>query len=420
MIQFLHESRTYVAALGLLGVAALMPQVACAGSDFGQIHRGRALVEAGDCASCHTAENGKPFAGGRPIETPFGVIYSSNITPDADTGIGSWTGDQFYRAMHEGISADGTHLYPAFPYPWFTEVTRSDVDAIFAYLRTLPAVRQRRPDNEFPWPLNEPVMMKGWNALYFDPGTYKPDRSKSAEWNRGAYLVKGLGHCGACHTPRNALGAAERSHAFEGAETSHWYAPPLDGDKADGLGNWTSNELVRFLKTGHADKTVAFGPMAEVVTNSTSRMSDADIKAMAVYLKSLPAQRNRQESASKPSDSAQAIGKAIYADTCSACHGLQGEGTAGLFPTLKDSSVVQSDNALTVIRLILDGGHSVSVRNGRTATGMPSFGWKLSDAQIAAVASYVRSAWGNAASPVTAGDVHDLRQIVQSPSSAGQ
>ena len=394
---------------------ALSPKAALAGSDWAQLQRGHALTDAGDCEACHTAENGKPFAGGRPVETPFGVIYSPNITPDSQTGIGSWTSDQFYRAMHEGVSADGSNLYPAFPYPWFTKVRRPDVDAIFAYLRTVPAVSKRRPANRFPWPLSEPVLMKGWNALYFNAGTYKPDRRKSAEWNRGAYLVRGLGHCGACHTPRNMLGAAEKSHALQGGEAEHWFAPDLDGDEASGLGDWSAQEIVRFLKTGQSDRTVAYGPMAEVVTDSTSKMSDGDLKAIAVYLKSLSAQDD-QETASAPAKAVRKVGGAIYADTCSACHGLHGEGTKGLFPALKGASIVQSKNPLTVIRLILDGGHSVSVRGGRTSAGMPSFGWKLSDKQIAAVASYVRSSWGNAASPVSPDDVGDLRQVVSTSS----
>jgi mono/diheme cytochrome c family protein len=401
------------AVLGL-GIAS---HVAFAAGQFGQQQHGHALVDAGDCEACHTAENGKPFAGGRPIQTPFGIIYSSNITPDRQTGIGAWTSNQFYRAMHKGISADGRHLYPAFPYPWFTKVTRLDVNAIFAYLRTLPAVKNKQPKNKFPWPLSDPNVLIGWNALYFHAGTYKPDNKKSAQWNRGAYLVEGLGHCGACHTPRNMLGAAEKANFLQGSKTDNWFAPSLTGNAKNGLGAWTESDIVQFLKTGHTGKTVAYGPMAQVVTDSTSKMSDDDLKAITVYLKSLPAPKN-QKPAGKPAENVAKVGAAIYADTCSACHGFRGEGTKGLFPALKGSAIVQSESPLTVVRLILNGGRSVSVSHRRTAVGMPSFGWKLSDKQIAAVASYVRSAWGNSASTVSPSEVHDLRQLVKSASSA--
>jgi mono/diheme cytochrome c family protein len=381
-------------------------------TSFAKIQRGKQLVAVGDCEGCHTVEGGAKFAGGRPLDTPFGVIYSPNITSDPETGIGSWTDAQFYRAMHDGIGPDGTHFYPAFPYPWFTKATRADDDAIHAYLRTLAAVRYRRPPNTLPWPLDIRESMVGWNALYFKPGTYKYDASHSKEWNRGAYLVLGLGHCGACHTPDNFLGAPEGSRRLQGGVLSHWYAPSLAGDRRTGLGSWTQQQIVDFLKNGQTKKGVAYGPMGEVVHYSTSAMDKADLKAIAVYLKSLPAPNN-QPAPSRPAANVASAGQAIYVDSCSACHGGDGKGVADMFPPLRGNAVVQGDDPTTVIRLILNGGHAVATDRRPTGVSMPSFGWKFSDREVAAVASYVRSAWGNAASPVSASKVHAVRKSVE-------
>ena len=384
---------------------------------FSQEQRGRYLVDAGDCAACHTAERGQPFAGGRPVETPFGTIYSPNITPDPETGIGAWTSDQFYRALHEGVAADGTHLYPAFPYPWFTNVTREDSDAIRAYLRTLPAVKSRRPPNTLPWPLSESVSMLGWNELFFKPGTFQPDKTKSAEWNRGAYLVQGLGHCGACHSPKNILGATQNGQRYRGGVLSHWYAPDLTEDAAEGLKDWSMDDITQFLKTGHNERTSAYGPMAEVISVSTSKLTDSDLHAIATYIKSLPGTSDKP-TAQTPGKNVMDAGAAIYADQCSACHMKEGEGVKGVFPALKGDSVVQSTPPTTVVRLILNGGHGAWTTSNPNAKSMPSFGWKLSDNQIASVATFVRNSWGNSAPVVTSGEVHDLRKKVEAVSSA--
>jgi mono/diheme cytochrome c family protein len=375
---------------------------------FAEIERGRYLAAAGDCQACHTRKDGAPFAGGRAIETPFGVIYSPNITPDRDTGIGAWSDDQFYRALHEGIAADGSHLYPAFPYPWYTKVTRDDADAIRTFLKSVPAVRDKRPDNQLVWPLNNRAVMAGWNELFFHPGTFAPDATKPADWNRGAYLVEGLGHCGACHTPTNVFGAAEKSNRLQGGTLQNWYAPSLSGDLRSGLGSWSVAEIVEFLKTGRNARTAAYGPMAEVITFTTSKLSDADLTAIATYLKDMPAGKPPAPP-EKPDQKVTQAGEAIFVDDCSACHRMNGEGVAGMFPALKGDAVVQSAKATTAIRLILNGGRAVVTDARPTALSMPSFGWKLSDDQVAAVASYIRSAWGNAASPVSASDVSELR-----------
>ncbi|MEO9189844.1 MAG: cytochrome c, partial [Acetobacteraceae bacterium] len=264
------------AAWVAIAAIASIPAHAEQGS-FAQIQRGRYLVRAGDCQACHTPEGADTMSGGVPLRTPFGTIYSANISSDAETGIGAWTDEQFYRAMHEGISADGGHLYPAFPYPWFTKVTRQDSDAIHAYLRTVPAVKLRPPSNSFPFPLVPGVAMSGWNWMFFTPGTYRPDPAKSAEWNRGAYLVEGLGHCGACHTPTNIAGAAKHGQAYQGGVLDDWYAPSLTDNSRNGLGAWTADDIVSFLKTGRTATAVAYGPMAQVVQDSTSHLTDADL-----------------------------------------------------------------------------------------------------------------------------------------------
>lgn len=385
-------------------------------SSFSQIRHGKELVAAGDCEGCHTREGGPIFGGGRPLKTPFGTIYTPNITPDAETGIGAWTDDQFYRALHEGIAADGSHLYPAFPYPWFTKVTSADVEAIHAYLKTVPVTSYRSPANTLPWPLDDRESMRGWNALYFTSGTYVPDPKHDAIWNRGAYLVLGLGHCGACHTPTNTLGAAESDRHLQGGVLSDWYAPSLVGDERDGLADWKEQDIVSFLKTGGTPNAVAFGPMSEVVHYSTSAMSDDDVKAIAVYLKSLPPTKNH-ETPNRPAVGVAEAGQAIYVDACSACHQENGQGVPAMFPPLKGSSIVQGANATTVIRLILNGGHAVSTDQRPTGVSMPSFGWKLSDQQVANVASYVRSGWGNQAPPVSTSDVESVRKVVKDATS---
>ena len=378
---------------------------------FGQVERGKYLVEAGDCQGCHTNQGGRPFAGDRPIQTPFGAIYSPNITPDRETGIGAWTDDQFYRALHEGIADDGSRLYPAFPYPWYTKVTRDDALAIRAYLNSLDPVKAERRPNALDWPLNYREVMAGWNDIFFKEGEFSPDTKKSAEWNRGAYLVEGLGHCGICHTPTNVFGAAKSGEHLQGGTLQDWYAPDLAGELRSGLGNWSTDDIVQFLKVGRNKRTAAYGPMAEVITNSTSKLNDDDLKAIATYLKDMPAAATEKTPA-KPDPKLVQAGQAIYVDNCSACHRSNGEGTPGTFPSLKGNTTVQDRDPTTIIRVILDGVHAVATDARPTPLAMPSFSWKLSDEQIAAVASYVRSTWGNAASPVSQSEVQSMRKVL--------
>ena len=382
---------------------------------YGEIARGRYLVRAGDCAACHTAQNGAPFAGGRAVPTPFGTIYSSNITPDPDTGIGRWNDADFYRAMHEGIDRLGHHLYPAFPYPWYTRVSRDDVLAIKAYLDTLAPVRQANTPSDLPWPLDVRGDMAVWNGMFFDPGTYQSNPKRSAQWNRGAYLVEGLGHCGACHSARNIAGASDRDHPFTGGFAENAYAPSLAGGMRDGVGSWSEQDIVQYLGTGRNRHTAAAGPMAEVVQESTQYLSQADRQAIAVYLKSLPAPKDASV-ASVDKDTLNR-GAALYVDNCQGCHLAQGQGEPGAFPPLRQSSAVQARSADTLIGVILDGARMPTTAGEPTGLAMQGFADHLSDAQIADLTTYIRNAWGNHAEAVDAGHVEDLRETLRkSPS----
>jgi mono/diheme cytochrome c family protein len=380
--------------------------------NYVDIARGKALVAAGDCAACHTANGGEPFAGGLPLQTPFGMIMTPNLTPDSTTGIGGWSADDFARAMHDGRGPDGGYLYPAFPYPYYTKVTRTDLDAIYAYLRTLPPVTNQVNRNTLPFPFNIRLSMLGWNTLFFTPGTFVPDPERSEEFNRGAYLVEGLGHCGACHTPFNAFGAAKASKYLEGNQIDNWTAPNITNDDHAGLGKWSVEDIVLYLKTGQTATTLASGPMKDVIENSTSKMSDADLKAMAVYLKERGAAGTAAPTPMPASDARMVAGQAIYTDTCSACHTADGGGIAHIFPKLAGSVIATQGDPASLIRIIVAGGRSAATDSRPTSPAMPSLGFRLNDAQVAAVVTYVRNAWGNAAAPVTAETVKELRHDV--------
>ena len=383
-------------------------------ADAAVVARGKYLVRVGDCASCHTAKGGAPMAGGFPVPTPFGKIYSVNITPDRETGIGNWSEQDFYDAMHTGISADGSHLYPAFPYPWFTKASRADVDAIRAYLDTFPPVHKEDTPNELPWYLSWRGALAGWNMLYLDKGKYQPDAQHSAPWNRGAYLVEGLGHCGACHTPTNLLGGSKTGKAYQGGDAGmHWYAPGLGDNLRDGVGNWSSAEIVEYLKTGANAKSATAGPMTEVVMNSTRYFTDADLQAIAVYLKDRPQTSGKSAPATKALGAdALARGEALYVDNCTGCHMPDGRGLAHVFPPLTGSSAIQADQAGTVIHVVLAGARMAAPDTKPTGLAMPGFGWKLNDRQVADVTNYIRHAWGNRAPLIDAGTVAKVRKQI--------
>jgi mono/diheme cytochrome c family protein len=372
------------------------------------IARGKALTEAADCAGCHTADSAKPFAGGKRIESPFGAVYSPNLTPDRDTGIGGWSDDDFYRALHEGIAPNGSHYYPLFPYPNFTRMTRDDVAAIRAYLATLQPVHSTTSSPELRWPYSYRALMRAWDWLFFQPRTFTPNPGKSAEWNRGAYLVRGAAHCGACHTPKNWLGANRRGHAYGGSPVPGWFAPRLDGAARSGLKSWSVDDLVEYLQSGRNARSHADGPMADVVTDSTSKMRDADIHAMAVFLKDLPA-RTSEAAVTPPSQAQMVDGENIYKGACVACHEIDGSGSPRIYPPLPGNANLQSVNPLSTLRIILDGAETVTTPRAPNGGSMPAYAAKLSDQEIADVATYIRNSWGNAAPAVTADEVAKAR-----------
>jgi mono/diheme cytochrome c family protein len=355
---------------------------------------------------------GRPFAGGRAIETPFGNIVAPNITPDRDTGIGAWSDAAFDDAVRRGIRKDGKRLYPAMPFTAYTKMSRDDVLAIRAYLKTLQPVHNPVVANTLPFPMNIRAAMWAWDMLYFDSGAYKPDPQKSAQWNRGAFLVQGPGHCGACHTPKSLLGGDKTSEALRGSTLQGWFAPDITDDQRTGLGSWSNDDIVAYLKSGHNRITAATGPMAEEIEHSTSKMTDSDLTAMAVYLKSLTGQTETPTPVAA-NDPAMVAGHAIYRDQCSACHGLDGHGVAKLFPSLANSSVVRASDPTTMIRIILRGARSVATPAEPTAPGMPSFAWQLDDAQVAAVSTYLRNAWTSTAPAVSAEDVSKARSSLR-------
>jgi mono/diheme cytochrome c family protein len=371
------------------------------------IARGKALATAADCASCHTADPAKPFAGGKRIDTPFGGIYSPNLTPDRDTGIGAWSDQEFYRALHYGVRPDGARYYPAFPYPNFTKLIRDDVLAIRDYLATLTPFRNTPPPPELIWPLNYRVLMRGWNWLFFQPGIFVPDQQKTAPWNRGGYLVEGAAHCGACHTPKNIFGADRRDRLYGGGLVQGWFAPRLDGAARSGLKSWSTDDIVEYLQSGRNGRSHADGLMAEVVVNSTSLMSDQDVRAIAVYLKDLPAGAP-EPVVSPPSQADMSAGAAVYDHACVACHEANGSGSPRVYPPLPGNAVLQSANPSSTLRILLDGAQTVTTPRAPNTGSMPAYA-KLSDQELADVATYIRNSWGNAAPAVTPAQVKKAR-----------
>ncbi|MDB5582363.1 MAG: cytochrome c [Bradyrhizobium sp.] len=405
----LHAPRLSAQPITSVAAAELLTRPIADGvPNADQLRRGQYLVRVGDCMSCHLSATGKPLAGGLGLNTPFGVIYSSNITSDKATGLGRWTPDQFYRAMHDGIGSDGRHLYPAFPYAWFTRVSRADDDAVLAYLKTTPAVAYTPPANRLPFPLNIRLAVAGWNMLFFDKTPFKPDPGRSAEWNRGYDLVNNLGHCAACHTATNMLGAEKKSEAFRGGSLEASFAPDLTSNPRTGLGSWSVDDLTDYLATGRNARAGASSQMADVITYSTSLMSPQDLHAIAVYLKTLPASPSSAIAAADPA--AMKRGGAIYSDACTACHLENGVGQARLFPPLGGSAMAQQNDATGLIHLILAGGRVGPSPKAPTPLTMPSFAWKLDDQAVADVATFVRNSHGNKASPVTAAEVKTLRR----------
>jgi mono/diheme cytochrome c family protein len=379
------------------------------------LSRGEYLARAGDCVACHTAPGGVTFAGGRPMPTPFGNIFVPNITPDDETGIGRWTPDDFYRMLHTGRSPNGTLLYPAMPFANYTKVTRADSDAMYAYLMSVPPVKQPNRPHELRFPFNQRELLVGWRTLYFKEGEYQPDPKQDKEWNRGAYLVQGLGHCSMCHTAVSALGGSREAEAFSGGmiPNQNWYAPSLTSNREAGLGEWSLQEIADLLQAGVSHRGAVYGPMAEVTFNSLQYLSDDDVRAMAVYLKSLPPKGEQRPppQAQMVAPGTMELGRRIYAAQCTMCHGDEGKGFPPGFPPLANNPSIEMLSPVNPIRMVLNGGYAPATRKNPRPYGMPPFAHLLNDEEVAAVVTYIRVAWGNGGTPVTAAQANELRSV---------
>jgi mono/diheme cytochrome c family protein len=382
-------------------VAAAAPQ-----PNADQVARGEYLATIGDCMSCHTAHDGQKFAGGRYMPTPFGPISTPNITPDMQTGIGDWTDDDFYHALHDGIGKGGQHLYPVMPYPWYTKVTRDDVLAIKAYLFSLPPMHAPRPPSKLAFPFNIRAGLAVWNEAFFTAGTFAPIAGKSAEVNRGAYIVQGLGHCGECHNGRNLLGNTPEAQQLQGGEIEDWYAPNITADVHEGIGRFTDAQVFAFLKTGVSPGMgTVVGPMAEAVHDSLSKLTDADVHAIIAYLRSTPPETNHANGLETAYTGPDPAGRRTYLNNCASCHQLDGKGVGNSVPSLVGNAAVGAGGSEDVIRVILGG-----VEAQGTYAPMPAIGTSMTDQQVADVTNYVRQAWGNTAPPnAGAGTVGALR-----------
>ena len=378
--------------------------------------RGKYLAEAADCAACHTAKDGKPFAGGRPFKLPFGTIYTPNITPDRETGIGGWSDAEFLRAVHKGIGKGGERLYPAFPYASYTMLTDEDVLAIRRYLATLPAVRQANQPNTFAFPFNQRWLMAIWGTFFNPDQRFRPVAERSAQWNRGAYLVEAAGHCGECHTPRTLTQAMNTRRKFAGGQAEGWNAYNITSDRLSGIGDWSDAEIAQYLSKGHAEgRGVASGPMAEAVELSTSRMTPSDIAAMVAYLRTIPAIETKalpQMAGPAPAVASTGpegnpVGKRIFEGACASCHAWSGHGAITSDQQLTGNRAVNDATAANVAMMILNGTGGSPEKHG---SYMPSFRTAYTDAEIAAVANYVTARFGSKPSRITPADVKRMRK----------
>ena len=376
------------------------------------VARGAYLARAGNCMHCHTSAGNAAWAGGRELATPFGSVFTPNLTPHVEHGLGRWNADQFWRAMHHGQSADGRLLYPVFPYTSYTRMTREDSDALFAYLRSLPAADLPNRASGLRWPYDQQAALAVWRALFFWPGTYQPDAQQSAAWNRGAYLVQGMGHCADCHAPRNAWGATERSALMPGGiiPMQNWYAPSLTDPAEAGVQRWPAADVVALLKTGYAPQATVSGPMRDVVQHSTQHLSDDDLRAMATYLQALPVEQLPKRASTSPIDAGiLARGSATYSAQCMHCHGAQGQGVADAYPALAGNRGVLMGEVANLVEQTLRGGFAPATAANPRPFGMPPFMLTLSDQEVAEVLTHVRNSWGNQAPAVTELDVKRVR-----------
>ncbi|ALO47413.1 c-type cytochrome [Pseudohongiella spirulinae] len=413
-----YMSRMFSSMVLAAGIAIGLASVSgsAAAAELSELEqRGEYLTIAGGCVTCHTEENGAPFVGGRPFETPFGTIYSTNITPDPETGIGQWSLEDFAKAMREGEAPGGKHLYPVFPYTSYALINDQDMEAIYAYFRTIEPVNYTPPENSLGFPYNQRWALGFWKMLFLDSTPFEPDPEQSAEWNRGAYLVEGLGHCSECHTPRNFLGAKNSGLAMTGGvymdrvegKWSEWSAPNMTSD-VSGLAAWSIDDITDYLKLGISDRSGIYGPMNDVVVNSTRHLEREDVRAMAVYLKSLPA--NAQDSGAPASADVLRTGSLQYDIHCGSCHLPTGLGAREQGPPLVGNPVVLDANPQSLINVTLYGGQRPHIHPSREWEAsqwihMEPFQNILSDEQVAAILSFIRASWGHEAGAVTAEQV---------------
>jgi mono/diheme cytochrome c family protein len=372
-----------------------------------QIERGHQLAVLGHCAGCHTARGGSAMAGGRPLPTPFGVVYPGNLTPDADTGLGGWTADDFFRALHHGRSRDGRALVPAFPYTSYTHVTRDDSDALFAYLRSLPPVVQANRPHALRFPYGTPFALSLWQWLFFQPADLDSEaaarRALPPRLARGGYLVQGLGHCGECHAPRNAFGAPAAEATGAEMPLGEGYAPPLNPVAGIAM---PADEIVALLKAGQTARSSVLGPMAGVVFGSTQHWPDDDLRAVAEYIAALPPLPAPPAADAAPPALMQA-GQRVYDDRCADCHGAQGQGAPGAYPALAGNPTVQQPSVTNLVKLLHHGGFAPATAAQPRPYGMPP--QMLTEDETAAVLTYLRQGWGHQASAVTPAQVLRLR-----------
>jgi len=397
-------------------------------ADDALVKRGEYLAKAGDCIACHSTPQGKPFAGGLQMMTPMGAIYSTNITPDQDTGIGRYSEDDFKRAMREGIAKDGHNLYPAMPYPSYAKVNDDDMHALYTYFMSgVAPVKQANREPDIKWPLNMRWPLMFWNMVFLDKNVYKDKPGKDVAWNRGAYLIQGLGHCGSCHTPRGVAfqekALDESGSAFlTGGVLDNWFAANLTGEHNAGLGRWSEADVAQFLKTGANQHASAFGSMTSVINNSTQAMTDADVAAMATYLKSLPAAggsggaayaydaKTTKVSLTRPANDA---GARVYTAFCMHCHGVDGRGFAPMLAPLAGNPNVLESNAVSLINVTLNGTDDLVIGGIPAPYPMPKYADVLNDQQIADVLTFVRAGWNNGAPGVGAADVAKVRKATR-------
>lgn len=376
-----------------------------------QIKRGQYVARLSDCTACHTANGGKSFAGGYTLQTPFGAILSSNITSDKETGIGGWTQEQFDRAVRHGVGSNG-YLYAAMPYNAYAKLTDQDLSDLWAYMKTVPAVKSKVVENQLPFPFNQRWLLAGWNMLFFKDQVFQPAPQRSAEENRGAYLVDGPGHCASCHTAKNLLGGDSADY-LQGGALQGWYAPDLTANPHVGLGSWSKDDIVTYLHSGTNNITASSGPMTEAVENSTQYMTTADLQAIASYLKSLPASDVAKPTPISSTDEAMKQGKYVFESQCGACHVSNGSGIRRMIPALANNPQVNSPDPSSLLNVVLNGTLGPMTHANPTAAGMPAFDWKLSDDNIADVLTYIRNSWGNSAAAVTPETVAKARQTLK-------